>query len=126
MARQSAAGGGEHEAGGYGLFEEKYRAAAGRLPGGNPAKRARYAALRAEFGEKAVLEAVVSWAGQRGGPGKLAKNEFAAWDFLNGQGRSELLGSGGEVPGKSFEERMRRHREMDAETKKLVGGNCGG
>jgi hypothetical protein len=115
---------GDSGAGDYAIFEVKYREMAGRLPGGNPAKRKKYLALCAEFGEEAVLKAVESWAGQRGGPAKLAKNDFAAWDFLNeGQARSEILGSGREKSD-SFENRLARHRQRNEQTERLLGSEA--
>jgi hypothetical protein len=112
----------EAVAGVYAAFEVKYREVTGRLPGGNPAKRERYEALCAEFGEQAVLKAVASWAVQRGGPAKLAKNDFAAWDFLNdGQARSEILGSRRQSAGApSLDERLQKHRQADARTRDLL------
>jgi hypothetical protein len=107
----------------YSLFEVAYRAACGRLPGGNPAKRKRYTVLCAEFGEKAVLDAVVSWASQRGGPAKLAKNDFAAWDFLDekaGECRAEILGGRGKSGGDGFKEKMKKHRQRDEKTERLL------
>jgi len=81
----------------YALFEEEYREATGRPPGGSPKKRELYRELCEEFGEKAVLEAVRSWAAQRGGPAELRGNKSAVWSFLEeGQCRAEIVGGRGE------------------------------
>ena len=106
----------------YALFAVKYREITGRQPGGSDKKRELYRRLCEEFGQEAVLGAVRSWAAQRGGPGRLAENCHAIWDFLEeGQCKAEILGSRGQRrSGDSFEERSKRHREMDETTKRML------
>jgi hypothetical protein len=109
----------------FALFAVRFRACTGRQPGGSPAKRELYGKLCVEFGEQAVLDAVQGWAAQRGGAVRLQNNPSAVWDYLeHGQCRAEILGSRGQAGqgnnGARAEERMRKHREVDPETRELL------
>ena len=80
-----------------------------------------------------MLAAVERWAAQRGGPAKLQGNKYAPWDFLEddsargkvSQCRTEIVGGQAQRArgsgAASIEERLRKHREVDPRTRKLLG-----
>ena len=109
-------------AGNYTLFEQKYWEFTGRLPGGSLEKQGLYQELCQSWTEEAVLEAVQSWAAQRGGPGTLHGNRFAVWDFLRRECRAEIEGARNQqaAQGRSFAERLQKHTMVDASTRALL------
>jgi len=117
-------GGDLTQVGKYALFEEKYRESTGRLPGGSVEKQGLYRELCETLGEQAVLQAMQSWAAQRGGPGRLRGNQFAVWDFLRRECRAAILGGRSERVradgGSSFAERLQKHTAVDETTRALL------